>query len=64
MWNLGEPVCATLGNQNFKSETFMWNLAEPEPLGVEPVYGTLGNLNCCVEPVLGTLGNLHLYENC
>ena len=38
MWKLGEP-------QLYKSGTFRWNLVEPELVTVEPLCGTLGNLN-------------------
>ena len=34
MWNQG----------TFKSGTFLWNLGEPEPLRVEPLCATLGNV--------------------
>ena len=49
LWNLetcNSETCTFLWNRDtFKSGTCMWYLGEPELLRVEPVCGTLGNLN-------------------
>ena len=54
MWNFGEAELLRVNlyvepweTWTFKSGTVMWNSGEPELLRMEPVCGTLEDLNVC-----------------
>ena len=52
------------GTSTFKNGTITWNLVEPQLLIMEPLLGTLWNLNFLrMEPLFGTLWNLNFEEN-